>query len=68
MKNEIRALRKVELTKIELSEKSGVSLPTIRRAEAGEVISVPVLVKLAKALKCTLNDLIPCTDYQEQAS
>lgn len=59
MKNRVRALRKVaELTQIQLAERSGVSLPTIRRVESGKTVSMPVLLKLAEALNCTLNDIV----------
>lgn len=59
VKNKVRALRKVaELTQIQLSEKSGVSLPTIRRVENGRTVSVPVLMKIANALNCTLDDIV----------
>ena len=59
MRNGVREARKAaNLTQIELAMKSGVSLPTIRRIEAGRTVSVPVLMKLSATLGTTVDDLI----------
>ncbi len=59
MENKLKRIRKEsKLTQIELSERSGVSLPTIRRAEAGNNVSVPVLLKLSKTLNASIESLI----------
>ena len=59
MENKIKRIRKESnLTQIELAERSGVSLPTIRRAEAGNNVSVPVLLKLSKTLNVPIDYLI----------
>ena len=59
MENKIKRIRKESnLTQIELAERSGVSLPTIRRAEAGNNVSVPVLLKLSKTLNAPIDYLI----------
>lgn len=57
---EIRTNRKV--SQAELAEKSGVSRQTIIAIENGTRISVTTntLVKLAKALDCSVEDIFCC--------
>ena len=49
--------RKADLTIASLSEKSGVSAPTIVKIEAGRIdtVTVKVLLKLADALGCDVK-------------
>ena len=49
--------RKADLTISSLSEKSGVSAPTIVKIEAGRIdtVTVKVLLKLADALGCDVK-------------
>ena len=47
------------LTQVELSRKSGVSRSKISQYESGQMFpQIPTLLKLAKVLDCTLNDLV----------
>lgn len=53
------AMRKrAGLTQRELADKANVSLPSINRLEAGVMISVPVLHRVADALGTTMDELI----------
>lgn len=53
------AMRKrAGLTQRELADKANVSLPSINRLEAGMMISVPVLHRVADALGTTMDELI----------
>jgi transcriptional regulator with XRE-family HTH domain len=55
-----RERRRAGLTQAELAEKSGVSLPTIARIEAGyiEAPRVSTLRKLARGLGLEVRDLL----------
>ena len=52
--------KKRMMTQVELAEKSGVSQQAISSIENGsrKTPSVETLYKLARALKCTIDDLI----------
>ena len=53
------AIRKrAGLTQRELADKANVSLPSINRLEAGMMVSVPVLHKVADALGTTMDELL----------
>lgn len=59
MNNGVRVARiESKLTQIELAQRSGVGLATIRRAESGKNVSVPVLKRLAATLNTTIDKLI----------
>ena len=61
MRVELESMRKRRgLNQRELAEKSGVPQPIISQIEIGHVKSpgIQVLYKLARALKCTVDDLI----------
>lgn len=53
-----------KLTQSELAQRSGVGLATIRRAEGGKTVSVPVLKRLASTLHTTIDALLNCPDQQ----
>jgi DNA-binding Xre family transcriptional regulator len=54
----------LDWTQTALEEKSGVTQSMISKLESGEAenVSIGVLRKLAKALKCSLIDLLPEQD------
>lgn len=61
MRVDLESMRKRRgLNQRELAEKSGVPQPIISQIEIGHVKSpgIQVLYKLARALKCTVDDLI----------
>ena len=62
MANELKLRRTaMDLSQEELAKKSGVSRGTIIRLEQGKtyVASTGTIIKLAKALECSLSDLFP---------
>jgi transcriptional regulator with XRE-family HTH domain len=56
--------RDLGLTQKELENRSGVTQSMISKLEKGsaENISIDILRKLAKAMNCTVVDLLPSTD------
>ena len=60
--------KRSKVTQIGLANKSGVSISTIRRIEAGSNPNVSVLRKIANALGCTVEELIREKAENEAAS
>lgn len=63
MKNKLKEIRtSKKVSQAELAEKSGVSRQTIIAIENGTRVSVTTntLVKLAKALGCSVEDIFSC--------
>ena len=63
----VRAKRKsLKLSRKELSEKSGVSVPTISRLELTGVCTISVLIKLAEALGAveSLDSLFQVSEFK----
>lgn len=60
MENRLRSLRESKnMTQAELAEKSGLSLRTIQRIEAGSILKGYTLNTLAKTLDTELENLLP---------
>lgn len=52
--------KRSEITQVELGDRVGVVRTTIANLEAGrQSISLPLLYRIALALKCELNSLLP---------
>lgn len=52
--------KRSEITQVELGDRVGVVRTTIANIEAGrQSISLPLLYRIALALKCDLNSLLP---------
>ncbi|MDR6923703.1 MULTISPECIES: helix-turn-helix domain-containing protein [Chryseobacterium] len=65
MNNRVKILREQQnLTQTELAEKSGLSLRTIQRIEAGNIPKGFTLKAIAQSLEVTPEDIIPDTDEE----
>jgi transcriptional regulator with XRE-family HTH domain len=67
---QLRAIRdRNGLTQKQLSEKSGISQPNISDVENGRVVpTVVTAAKLAKALNCTIDDLLDDKEHSNDAT
>lgn len=57
----------LHLTQVELENRSGVTQSMISKLEKGDAdnVSIDILRKLAKALRCALIDLLPEEDKRK---
>ena len=58
----------LHLKQVDLAVEAGISRSTVSKAESSNRASVQTLVAIAKALECTLDDLVsssenPCIEY-----
>lgn len=61
--------RKRKLTQVELAQRAGVGQSAISEIERGSCKpSFDLLVRLAKALECTLNDLVDLDEFSANAN
>lgn len=55
-----------DMKKRDLCEKAGVSATSIAKLGKGENVNTDILVKICRALKCDISDIMEITPYDQE--